>query len=386
MTSSPPSSSSSRQDLLFGVYETPEDHTLRLAATGQTLKVCAMDSETISVAYSDAEVSLDLEGIFPASNQEGQNPRWPRITFDLRGDDCDAFHQSYGLWRRVSWFLLDAMIAWCEIAEMPHCRIDILGGWLAGSWSDSVYIELSNSRNDGPEPRFIVWELPTYAPTPLDRPAPVWRFHQGRVQSCEVHLAQRAGAHGFPILDDAVPFSEQIGDVPRFVCNDGTVLFFSKVIERTGPEYARWGEAGFAILLPDYVLYLAGGRDPAVRRVECPRYPAHITDGQKHDWTWSQQRFLHPLLREEWFFAVLEANALTRAIPRDSLPGMASPDGELSCKAGAPSFDAYLAPISIGLPLPSLRHHVHLADRPAAQPRGIGAVVAHWLQTRLLNS
>jgi hypothetical protein len=379
--------------LLFGAYREVAADEILLAATGQSLSILHRDADFARLRYTDADCVIELDARFPPSSTDLKDRKPPRILIDLRGPECAEFHSRYGLWRRVSWFLLDAVLVWFERDRMPHCKVGIIGGWVAGHWEDSAYLQSEVSSASADYPKYFDWPLQPYEPTALDLPAPHWRFLylQGEPLACEIWLETRPGADGQPVLDETTPLADQIGNAPRFVSDDGKILFFHRVIERSGLEYAAWGEPSYGIVGATHAYYLVGGISTAggefIRRHEAMTFvPAIAAQTIPDDLSQcsAPQMWLHPLLREEQFFARLEASRLALPLQSDNLPAMCSRGFEHNCKVGSPAPQLGCSPISVGLPgaqTKSLSVHVdRLFESVEDADRRTSELVAQYLQ------
>src|SRR5687768_5029401 len=95
-------------DLLFGIYERETGGALHYVAAGQRLVPRSIVPDHVLVEYRDREISLPvlvrLTDTLPApSSYFGRD-----AVVDWNLPQHRAVKEDYGLWRRLTWFLLDA--------------------------------------------------------------------------------------------------------------------------------------------------------------------------------------------------------------------------------------------------------------------------------------
>ncbi len=352
-----PLQTNSTDGLLYGVYQEIGDNQFLFPATSQSLTILNCADDVARLRYEDADLWMEFDAIFaPFSPDPNQNMR-PRILIDFRSDDFATLQVQYGRWRRLSWFLLDAVLVWAARDRLPQHEVGILGGWLDAEWDGAAYFSSSFSAPPEGSARYFDWPLKPYAPTALDIAAPQWRFlyEVGRPLACEVWLEARLGANGWPVLDETTPLADQIGNVPRFVSDAGTILFFNRIDAVSGPEYAAWSEPIYGLLGATHVYYLDGSdgcpTSPVIPRRESqtfePTIKATEIDGNSSA-VGSGRTWLHPLLREEAFFATIEATLESGRLKKDNLPAMCSRDMSQTCKVGERIRTIDCCPISVG--------------------------------------
>jgi hypothetical protein len=65
-------------------------------------------------------------------------------TLDFNHPAAAAVAQNYGHWRRMTYFLLDALVVWhFPLTGVPHSgpyrRVDMIGAWQNGAWNRSRF-------------------------------------------------------------------------------------------------------------------------------------------------------------------------------------------------------------------------------------------------------
>jgi hypothetical protein len=365
------------RDLLYGVYERRDDGSLHLLASGQSLTPLAGGGDEWRFRYSDPEMELEFSVtlLLPSARTYFEQG----ALVDVRAPPYAALQRSYGAWRRTSWFLLDALLAWLEVSGKPHSAVVVHGGWIGGEWRDTVRLRSSMAHNRSAVRARLAEALTDYRPFPLDAAAPTWRWHEGLPGAREGWIATAPAADGSVLADLTVPGEVQLADVPRFVADDGSILFFHRVIPHQGPEYSPGMEYG--LLSASHVHYfdathgvlrgLPVARRPSVgngllQKLAEERYVR--ADGSESPATFP---LLHPTLREAQFFAGAEAYGLRFGTSVEDMPYMADLEYGQKMHFGFRLGDIAQAPISVGLPWPHLQSWPRLGregQAPQAPP------------------
>ena len=232
-------------DLLFGAYRREGDGRLVLAILPQAepaigLHLIRRDGECLHFRYQDQDCSVDFVAL---SNRWGL-PRAPeknrRLTIVLGPGNAGAVTHDYGLWRRLTWFLLDALLTWMALDSYDppadEFEIKIVGGWRSSGWDPQVLLSVFHFSESGHDAGRVPARLPLQFP--LRAKAPSARFLPGCSVTASLTPDMVRG-----MTRDA--FGDALGRVPRFELNDGSVLFFSEVRPHVGPEYAPGSSIGF---------------------------------------------------------------------------------------------------------------------------------------------
>ena len=141
-------------DLLYRAYQREPSDALHHVATGQRLVPGAVAGDVILFEYRDPDivqpvaVRLNESGSPYASSYFGNE-----AIVDWNLGDHTAVRNDYGLWRRLTWFLLDALLVWLIEERRRQRSVLVLGGWFNGSWLQKGRFFVSGSRPDvgGPE-------------------------------------------------------------------------------------------------------------------------------------------------------------------------------------------------------------------------------------------
>ncbi|MBX7496916.1 hypothetical protein K3172_13720 [Qipengyuania sp. 6B39] len=309
--------------LLFGAYRGTADD-LELVATGQRLTLARRDGDFLHCTYSDGELDLASR-----ARETLRNPDPGRVSAELTvgfgPENAGAVLQEYGLWRRLSWFLLEALLVRLAIEHegrhFSQLEVRLDGGWLSTGWSDRVRLQIhafnlhESSRLVGPQPSGLL--------TPRDRPVPSARLLRGTSPTAEVtrEMAVSAGADGIAGL---------LEHVPRYELSDGTVLFFSQVNPHSGPEYAPSLTVGMftdgALLCAAYVHGTYSGVPVAL--AGDPAALVRTAEGRSYGPEGGMIPTRVPLasLIEQQFYARLAAAEVTRPADYRARPQMTHPE------------------------------------------------------------
>lgn len=377
MTTRPPS--------LYSTYDREPCGGLYCLATGQRLLIRKRRSTNIDCEYLDSEIGLRFSvRLLDKGNYYGKV-----ALVDWNDRTARSVRESYGAWRRITWFLLDAILVWLIEEKRDQHTVLILGGWLNGEWQTKG--RFTSSWYDGGTHRDrLAEEVHPYAPFPLDRPAPKWRFERGLAGAREGRISCKDEDERFDFADIRVPVAEQLSEVPRFLADDGTILFFHRVVPHSGPEYSPSMQYGLATL--DYAFYFntTGGtltgkpmklRDNAVPaqaliRAERSRHWPERFGPQPDSWR------LHPDLREQQYFAGAEAYALSFGTPLEQFPEMRSIEHDQPKHFGPSLGEISSAPMSVGLPSTHLGSLPRLSTETDERARGFFAKIREARRAR----
>jgi hypothetical protein len=277
--------------------------------------------------------------------------------------DVEPLRRNYGLWRRVSWFLLDAGMVWLENEQKRQSVVIIRGGWRNGGWRDGVALQSYYMRHGGAHRDRLMEPLAHYSIFPLNATAPRWRYEPGLAGKREARIALLPSEVGELIADLTVPPDVQLAEVPRFVGSDGSIFFFHRVVPHVGPDYAPGMDYGLVSAHHVHYFHSSTGTlcgKPIKLRRDAP-VGTCIEAGQDNSFPWSPDRppvpriRLHPVLREAQFFAGLEAEGQFQTLRDDQRPVMTSLDHDDQNM----NFGYYLgqiteAPTAVGLPFTKL--------------------------------
>lgn len=342
--------------LLYHTYEREPSGALHCPGSGQRLLVRSGADGRFACEYSDPEISHVIEtDRLPGGLYGGT------VLIDWNVHEA-VLGAGYGTWRRLTWFMLDALAVWLAETGSSDRQILALGGWLGGEWRAEAMFTCGWAEQGGASDRLAEPVAP-WRPFPIDAPAPLWRFEPGLEGAREGRIAVvETEGDAFPLADPESPVAEQLADVPRFVGDDGTILFFHRVVPHVGPEYAPaidYGlvgrdhgfyfreNSGHLSGVPIRLREAIGHTQPAIRE-ELPRWWANsfARGGQP-----PPDRFrLHPVLREQLYFAGTEANALFARRRYEELPNMGSLEFDQHRRFGTSLGKIAQPPLSVGLP------------------------------------
>ena len=217
--------------LHFGAYRGTPD-ALELVATGQRLTLERRRGDFLHFIYEDREIDLHFrvrERVYVYAKSGAPSAS---LIMGFGPENASAAMREYGLWRRVSWFLLEALLVRLAIQhegqDFSQLEVRIDGGWLSSGWTDRVRLSVhafnlyENARLVGPQPSEML--------TSRDRQVPSACLFPGSAPTAELTREMAVSAGSKAIVG-------ALKRVPRYELSDGTVLFFSKVNPHSGPEY-----------------------------------------------------------------------------------------------------------------------------------------------------
>jgi hypothetical protein len=338
--------------LLYQCYELTGDG-LVCPLTQQRLHAVGGCQGGVLFDYADAEVHTRIIVGFTPS---GAADEWLSARVDWNAPEHRAVRESYGLWRRLTWFLLDALLVWQDEGGRSASGVSISGAWVAGRWfSDarcSTGLNLSGTHRDD-----LIEEIAPFDLFPLDTPAPYWRYMPGPSGTREAWLATCGELDRVFVADASDTLESQLAEVPRFISSDGNTLFFHKVSPNVGPEYAPAIQYGFAD--GDFAFYFTGrhgdlrGKPIMLRPGLVPSHAALRQQGEswfRGDRPPEPVLRLHPRRREALYFAIAEVVAITSASRSADWPVMTDPEFGQSVPFGSELWHISDAPMSVGLP------------------------------------
>ena len=239
--------------LHHGAYSGTAD-ALELVATGQRLTFDRREQEYLYFQYDDGEASFGFRVIEQLGSHMMPSGNGANLRLGFGPRNVPEVMQDYGLWRRVSWFLAEALLvrqALQRQTEPPTgVSVSIAGGWLSQRWSERVVI-LAGARAASVD-RWLVGPVVSATLYPLGRDGLAATYYPGTSPTAQIPPAA-AGSMNAPALDEA------LRTVPRYVLNDGTVVFFSQVDPHVGPEYTPGQTVG--MLCDDVLLFFSPGTD-----------------------------------------------------------------------------------------------------------------------------
>ena len=217
--------------LHYGAYSGTAD-ALKLVATGQRLTFDRREAEYLYFQYDDGEASFGFRVIEQLGSHMTPSGKGANLRLGFGPRNVPEVMQDYGLWRRVSWFLAEALLvrqALQRQTEPPTgVSVSIAGGWVSQRWSERVVI-LAGARATNAD-KWLVGPVVSAALYPLGCDALAATYHSGTSPTAQIPPAA-VGSMNAQALGDA------LRTVPRFVLTDGTVLFFSQVRPNVGPDY-----------------------------------------------------------------------------------------------------------------------------------------------------
>ena len=122
-------------DLLFGAYEREAGGALHYVATGQRLVPDRISREQMLAEYRDREITIPIVVRLTDSPPADWTSYFGREALvDWNLPEHKSVRRDYGLWRRLTWFLLDALLVWLIQEGRPQRSVLITGGWFSGVW------------------------------------------------------------------------------------------------------------------------------------------------------------------------------------------------------------------------------------------------------------
>lgn len=200
--------------------------------TNQSLALVASNQDTDRLRYSDPEISIDItvEKHPNASGGHPDAPTWHSYVVDFDDPICRPIQKQYGLWRRILYFLLDAIPSWYSFQygeKEEFGKATFFGRWEGGKWRPTRVTQVAKIvYEQGWRHEPCVWPNPKYLLAPLDMAAPKWWLHFPDEISRETELAV-GGVHacGLPIVSDQ-PLDQQLRASPHGYDEAGRFIFY----------------------------------------------------------------------------------------------------------------------------------------------------------------
>lgn len=152
---------------------------------------------------------------------------------DFNGRHMRDVANDYALWRRLAFFLPDALPVWFNDAP-SWSAVRLLGGWQNASWQSSFGLTSTVTHTDPvfgtnrSAPRWVD-QLDLF---PIDARPFTWHYVAPETVAPVIELKTIAGE--VPRLDRTVPLEAQLANAPRFVRQDGNAALF---LQHVGAAY-----------------------------------------------------------------------------------------------------------------------------------------------------
>jgi hypothetical protein len=195
---------------------------LRNVCSSQAIRLAQQGAGSWVFDYEDGEAAIAIP----------VRQRAREFSVDFR--PLTSVVRTYGLWRRLAFFLPDALAFWFLGGREPlepwlPSKVDLLGGWQNGAWDPALFVRCSVFVRADPKLHDFTPGTPI-ALCPLQAPPPRWRFVNAPRVEPEVKL-NTIPAADMPLLDHTVPIDEQIAGAPRFIRQDGGAVLFHRRVE-----------------------------------------------------------------------------------------------------------------------------------------------------------
>lgn len=214
----------------YGWFEYEQEPLrIRNYLTGQQLVVKSIAEEsdvtTYAGRYSDTEIDQPVRFSIHHNSQ-----KTTEIRFDYR--ELFSVPPSYGRWRRIDDFFVDALLCWPEYLDQMHIFfLHTTGGWRSGVWQPQFRRQFSSRKSGKPDQlaNYIIAE--PYV-IPLETPAPpAWRVIDVDASATEASLKfELLPSSNVPYLSRNSPVEGFQGLVPFLERNDhAAYIVFSKL-------------------------------------------------------------------------------------------------------------------------------------------------------------
>ncbi len=293
--------------------------------TGQSIRKLSADGEAWRFEYRDGDATI-------AFAVSVDTPRSGIASVDFNRWDMQSFRLGYGLWRRVSFFLLDGLIAWFFVVEGAQEKtrsVKLIGGWQNGLWNRSLILQGGGANSNG-ERAQAGRRFSADALCPLDREPPAWRYIPVASVLPEVALHTVPGLGTVPTLDQSAPIFRQIAGAPQFARDDGKAFLFHRFVQahfHRGEDYDPQPYYGY---VNDSVAFTMNAQRPyGVRSFLDPilASPSVEFDGWfAGEWP-SYVLRPAPILREELTFALVDIQGVISQV-NSTLPMILERDRE----------------------------------------------------------
>jgi hypothetical protein len=212
-------------DVVWGQFKFNEDQKLLVnVLSGQTIQLKQQGADACVFDYGDGEIETSI-----IVQQKG----W-QLFVDFRRDEMASVARTYGLWRRMAFFLPDSLMFWFFGGRSPldpwsRSKVILVGGWQNGRWDSSLLVE--SFVFYPPDPKLLGDPQNTAIKLfPLNATPITWRFLDARHIAPEVKLTTTQGGD-IPFLDRAVAIDKQIANAPRFMREDGGAVLFHRFVQ-----------------------------------------------------------------------------------------------------------------------------------------------------------
>lgn len=277
--------------------------------------------------YSDPETALDFvveKTVRPYSF--GAYETSSTALLDFNRPECQTVSLNYGLWRRVTFFLLDSLPVWFFLRDQREAfrKVSVLGAWTNSTWNSSAGLQ-AHIDNPISANLTVTADDTQYPLAALDlRPLP-WEFCENTPPPLEFSLRYDSSTSPeLPVLSHEFPIFDQLQDVPFFCRVDRNAFLYPRYAEArlhfgdgyvVDPCYGYVNErCGFTIRATNSwgvdTFFEPALASPQVHFEDCFRTT------YRSDQYWSVA--LSAPLREELLFALLDITAL----PTLRLPAM----------------------------------------------------------------
>ncbi len=187
-------------DLLYELYAEEPGEALHQVWTGQRL-IPVRRGDGYVFHYRDSEIEHRIRVDRRARHARIGSAQREVLLEDFEVDWLAPRHRAiaerYGAWRRLSWFLLDALAVWLRPRHPRLSAIRLRGGWQGGRWVEPARLEIGAALPPVGIER-LVRPLGRYTPFPLDCAAPRWRLQQAAALGAGGPDRDRAGKRADP--------------------------------------------------------------------------------------------------------------------------------------------------------------------------------------------
>jgi hypothetical protein len=329
-------------DLICGLYRyDPTANFLQQAFTGQSLRLTHETAEGgLWFEYADDETTLIF--VIETAIQSGRSVA--ALNFDR--PESQAIVLSYGLWRRVMFFLIDALPGWFVLRENSAHRfwhLDFIGAWINAVWTKTALTQ-SVVLNPGTRNLAAAARYTHHALIPLDRIALPWQYHDHPHPPPEFHIREALGPGEVRILSWRA-IRDQLAAVPYFSRVDEKMILYHRYVDaglHRGEDYNPVPYYGF---LDEKCAFTFGANqngvngflEPALVNARSQFEECFVEKHKIGDRWWVS---LMPAVREELLFALIDIVGLWE-------PGQHRPQ---ILERNAPEMDAWFAKAPQGFP------------------------------------
>ena len=215
-------------EVIWGHFCFEDDRkTLRDIISDQTLQLTGTSGGSDHVfRYRDPDVDTSVVVSVIGSTM---------LQVDFNGHLMREVADDYALWRRLAFFLPDALPVWfCDTATAHTVRL--VGGWQNAIWKRSfiltsivTHVDAVFGANRSAPPWVDRLDL-----FPIDSRSRTWHYVAPQTVAPAVELKTVPGE--VPRLDRTVPLELQLANAPRFVRQDGNAALF---LQHVSAAYRR---------------------------------------------------------------------------------------------------------------------------------------------------